>query len=372
MEQLSSQDQLRLNVLLANPFDAVRIDENNMILYALRGNEEAKVQLSPNCNHERYLRYVRELLSGQVLGSPGGYPVYLKRWTRMGQKSDDNLPELLKLGEPEAVLAVAGAPGLTDELARLVWWTSPTSEMARHMLERDVVVNGSMGKVLAEHLYEHLAFETEPLLMIESVRLMLKPGLLDEDRQRKLWDKGRKKRAYLVGFLRAMPDRLPELQAARHDYDQHSNKLATLAARNRYVALLNKTLSDGGQTFLQVTETVLQKPYNQDDVVALLNAMRDYLDYGCDNQREQDIDSIISECQGQCEGGRDMELIEALGELPDLQRELTALLILGRCGDAVVTPVFARSDAVGTVMRKRLAPVTAPIFEQLAVLLGRG
>ena len=215
--ELSSQDQLRLNVLLANPIDAIRIDENNMVLYALSGNEEARVQLSPNCKTERYLRIVRELLSGQALGSPGGYPIYLKRWTRMGQKSDENLGQLLKLGEPEAILAVAGAPGLTNELARLVWWASPTSDMARSMLERDVVINSDMGKVLAEHLYEHLAFETEPLIVIESVRLMLTPGLLDETRRKALWTKGKKKRAYLVGFLRAIPDELPEEQVARQE-----------------------------------------------------------------------------------------------------------------------------------------------------------
>lgn len=371
MEQLSSQDQLRLNVLLANPFDAIRIDENNMVLYALSGEEEAKVQLSPNCKHERYLRFVREMLSGQVLGSPGGYPVYLKRWTRMGQKSDENLAGLLKLGEPEAVLAVAGAPGLTDELARLVWWASPTSEMARHMLERDVVVHGSMGKVLAEHLYEHLAFETEPFTMIESVRLMLKPGLISDDMRKKLWDKGKKKRAYLVGFLRAIPDELPEEQAQRHDYETYKARLQSLAKQNRYAALLDKMLQSRGQAFLNITEMVLKKPYNQDDVVALLNAMRDYIFCGHEDQDERDIHTIVSECQGLCDAGNDMELIHLLGELPELKKELAALLILGRCGDAVVTPIFARSDAVGTVMRKKLEPVTTPIFEQLAILQGK-
>lgn len=370
--ELSSQDQLRLNVLLANPFDAIRIDENNMVLYALSGEEEAKVQLSPNTSHERYLRIVRELLSGQVLGSPGGYPVYLKRWTRMGQKSDENLAGLLKLGEPEAILAVAGAPALTDELARRVWWASPTSEMARHMLERDVVVNSSMGKVLAEHLYEHLAFETEPLIMIESVRLMLKPGLISDDMRNKLWNQGKKKRAYLVGFLRAIPDELPEAQPQRHDYEAHGEKLKALAEHNRYAALLDKLLQGQGQAFLGITETVLQKPYNQDDVVALLNAMRDYLYSGHENQLQQDISTIISECRNCCDSGNDMELIQLLGELPELNEELLALLILGRCGDAVVTPVFARTDAVGTVMRKKLEPVTTPIFEQLAILQGKG
>ncbi|MBE9516147.1 MAG: sulfur reduction protein DsrS [Proteobacteria bacterium] len=369
--ELSSQDQLRLNVLLANPIDAVRIDENKMVLYAMSGNEEARVQLNPNCKAERYLRIVRELLSGRALGSPGGYPVYLKRWTRMGQKSDDNLGQLLKLGEPEAILAVAGAPGLTNELARLAWWASPTSEMARSMLKRDVIADSKMGKVLAEHLYEHLAFETEPLIVIESVQLILTPGLLDDDKHKALWSKGKKKRAYLVGFLLATPDALPDQQQARHDYAQIGETLKPLVTDNPYAALLDKILHARGQTFLQVAGDVLNKPYNPDDVIALLNAVRDYLYSGYDDQSEQDIQTILAECQNLCEAGNDSNIVRLLNEVPQLKKELAAILTLGRCGDAVVTPVFARSDAVGTVMRKKLEPVTTHIFEQLAILQGK-
>ena len=48
----------------------------------------------------------REFLASHVLGSPGGYPVFINRWTRMGQARDENLQRLLMLGEPEAVVAV--------------------------------------------------------------------------------------------------------------------------------------------------------------------------------------------------------------------------------------------------------------------------
>jgi hypothetical protein len=110
--ELSSEDSLRLNVLLANA-KAIRIDENSLSVYGLSEQGEAKIKLNPNCRTDRYLRYVRELLSSAVLGSPGGYPVYLKRWTRMGQLSHGRLDDLLLLGEPEAVVAVACSPNLT-------------------------------------------------------------------------------------------------------------------------------------------------------------------------------------------------------------------------------------------------------------------
>ena len=101
--ELSSEDAFRLNVLLANKPLAIRIDEGRMSVHGLAAQgdspqREIKVELHPTTRVEHYLRLVRELISGQVLGSPGGYPVYLKRWTRMGQMRDESLAQLLLLG----------------------------------------------------------------------------------------------------------------------------------------------------------------------------------------------------------------------------------------------------------------------------------
>ena len=104
---LSSEDALRLNVLLANKPQAIRLDESSITLHALTDKGEAKISLKPNCRDDLYLRKVREVLSGHVLGSPGGYPVYLKRWSRMGQARNEILEKLLLLGEPEAVAAMS-------------------------------------------------------------------------------------------------------------------------------------------------------------------------------------------------------------------------------------------------------------------------
>ncbi|MDH5469003.1 MAG: sulfur reduction protein DsrS, partial [Gammaproteobacteria bacterium] len=69
---LSPEDALRVNVLLAGNLKAVRIDESRMTLHALSDKGEACIQLTPNCRDESYLRRVRETLSSHVLGSPGG------------------------------------------------------------------------------------------------------------------------------------------------------------------------------------------------------------------------------------------------------------------------------------------------------------
>jgi hypothetical protein len=181
MMELTPEDALRINVLLAGSLKAVRIDESSMTLYALSDKGEACVRLNPNCRDEAYLRGVRETLSSHVLGSPGGYPVYLKRWTRMGQARDETLEALLLLGEPEAVVAVVNASGITDELASRAWWASQTSENARCMLAQEQVVTGNMGSVLADFLVEFLPFEEEARNQIKSVRLVLQGNLIDHD-----------------------------------------------------------------------------------------------------------------------------------------------------------------------------------------------
>ena len=117
---LSAEDSLRLNVLLNQDLQAVRIDDSKMIVYGLTEKGEAKVPLNPNCRDEQYIKRVKEVISSHVLGSPGGYPIFLRRWTRMGQTRDESLDRLLQLGEPEAVVAVVHAPGLTDEQIDLV------------------------------------------------------------------------------------------------------------------------------------------------------------------------------------------------------------------------------------------------------------
>ena len=45
-----------------------------------------------------------------------------------------------------------------------------------------------------------------------------------------------------------------------------------------------------------------------------------------------------------------------------------AMLFLAMLDEPVLNPVFSRTDAIGTVMRKKLKPVTGPIHEQIAAL----
>jgi len=377
---LSTEDNLRLNVMLANNVDAVRIDEGRMVVYGIADNNEMQIQLNPNCRDELYIKQVRELLSGHVLGSPGGYPVFLKRWTRMGQMKDESLADLLKLGEPEAIMAVVCAQGLTDELARLAWWAAPEAEYARRMLESELVVNGEMGRVLADFLIEFLPFEEDPYAIVRSVRLVLQGNLISDEVRNILWSRGVKKNVFRIGFLEACPDELPEPTSLRIDAEKHQQHLSELIEQgNRYAIQLDKVLSAAGQSFIATCEMILKKPATQESVCALFNAIGNYFnpDYDPAAQpdreqtsnamAEQDILVLLEQAKQTTESA-DNELMALLTALPELRDDIVAMLSLASVTDAIATPVFARTDAIGSVMRKKLTPVTDPLFSQFLTL----
>ena len=377
---LTPEDALRINVLLASPIEAVRIDESRMTLFALSEKGEARVQLNPNCRDESYLRRVRETLSSHVLGSPGGYPVYLKRWTRMGQARDEVLESLLMLGEPEAVVAVVNATGITDELARRAWWASQTADNARCMLQQAAVVNGEMGAVLADFLIEFLPFEEEARNQIKTVSLVLQGDLVNASVRSGLWQKGRLKNAYYVGFLHTLPDALPDRQAAHPDRERVARQLAgLLTEENPFAVQLCRLLGPAGQTYLACVEAVLKKPSNQDVMVELMCALAVYsATLPLERQRKYDIAEVVhvsSEMTGDagdgrgCTDGAAGQCLQALFQaLADDEDVIRAMLFLAMLGEPVLDPVFSRTDAIGTVMRKQLQPVTEPISEQIKIL----
>ncbi|MEN8129515.1 MAG: sulfur reduction protein DsrS [Pseudomonadota bacterium] len=370
--ELSSEDNLRLNVLLAQNLQAVRIDESRMVVHALSEKGEARVPLNPNGKDEQYLRAVRQLLSSHVLGSPGGYPRYLKRWTRMGQARDESLEKLLLLGEPEALSAVVHARGLTDELARRAWWVEATAENARCMLERERVTRRGMGPELAEYLVEFLPFEGDHQAMIDSIRLVLRPGLIDDQNRQQLWNKAKRRTTYYVGFLVAAADNLPLDGMAHPDWEAVDVRLQSLIKEGNPVAIqLCRTLSAAGQGFLRVAEMALQKPANQDVVVALLEAISGYFAaIRSGDKRPRDIDAIKQEVERSWDDST--ALREVLALIPQCNGPLRAMLVLSLYSEQLVAPIFGLTDAIGTVMRKRIAPITDFTMKQFEMLRGPG
>jgi hypothetical protein len=374
MTELSTEDTFRLNVLLANKPLAIRIDESRMIVWGLSAKGESKVPLSPVGRPEHYLRGVRELLSGQVLGSPGGYPVYLRRWTRMGQMRDESLEQLLMLGEPEAVVAAICSPGLTDELARRAWWAMEDAENARRMLANPAIVRGAMGKVLARYLVEFLPFETETDKMVESVRLVLQPGLIDDQARLSVWKKSARKQSYLVGFLQATPDDLPQPLPARRNAEALARRLEPLARMgNPCAATLLRVHASAGQTFLRTLSAVLAKPPTQDVVLTTFEVARDYF---ASLRPEGDPDLPIEELLREAQDYAHSDLVaDTVGNgrdlLPSIEKEVSAMRLLSGLGYGTIRPVLRDSTAIGSLMRRKLEPVIDSLLQQIEVLQGR-
>lgn len=229
-----------------------------------------------------------------------------------------------------------------------------------------------MGPVLAEFLVEFLPFEEEACNMIDSVRLVLQQNLVSNETRRKIWEKGRHKNAYYVGFLQTTPDNLPGQQPPHPAWDGARETLAELCkAGNPYALQLCRLLSAAGQDYLATLELVLLKPANQDVVVALLHAISSYFEaVRFDAVKYEYMDDIRTAVDKLLDnnGAADSELGEVLRMVPELENQLRAMLELSLLDEPVVNPVFSRTDAIGTVMRKKLKPVSDVIQQQIDIL----
>jgi len=371
--ELSSEDSLRLNVLLAQKPKAIRIDESKMMLFALTEKGEASVVLNPNIRDEQYLRKVRELLSMHSLGSPGGYPVYITRWTRMGQqRENETLQKLLLLGEPEAVVAVAHAPGLSTETAKLAWWAMPDAENARRMLMQPLVARSELGTELAQFLVEYLPFETEPKAIMDSVRLVLQPGLLSDEQIQNLWRRAPRKGIFFVSFLQAMPENLPEISPAHPDHHSVAKELGKLVEeQNIYAQMLCKVMSPTGQAFLKTVEAAMDKVADEATSVALFETIGQFFAAarprgarcGDSEAAVAHADVCTADPQVAAPG-----LAEVISTLPGQVQRLKAVLVLSFVGEELLDSFFSHSDAVGPLMRRKMTPWTKPILEQIRCL----
>ncbi len=177
----------------------------------------------------------------------------------------------------------------------------------------------------------------------------------------------------MSGFLHAAADDLPIEVDAHPEYETINQQLLPLIEQgNAYAIMLDKVLSSKGQAFIKTIEDALNKPGNQDVVVSLLSAVSKYFETIVPEQfTEHDIESICSEAEALCcgENAQLNEVVVALeGTTDNAQKYLCAMTVLACLSVKLVNPIFSRSDAIGTVMRKKIKPVTDPVLEQLHIL----
>ena len=374
---ISNEDNLRINVLLAQKPQVIRINESNMILYALTARGEVSIQLHPTVKDEQYLRGVRELLSMKVTGSPGGYPVFIKRWTRMGH-THNTLQHMLLLGEPEAIIAAAYANELSHAIAERIWWANPSTEIARQLLKHTDIVAGSLGVELAQFLMEFLPFEERQLDIVDTVRLCLQGNLMTQKQRLALWKRAKRKNPYYIGFMHASSDLIPETRMATSHHAKLAEKLAGLLAENNpYAEILVYLQSEQGQKWLMAFKQALRKPVDRDVVVSLFTAVNTLFQLPWAEFRGvREISQALQRSHDYCfdPTACDSTITTALSEviaLLDTQERtlLEASLVLSQLGEDTLIPVFSGNDSVGSVMRRRMLPITTPILERIDILM---
>lgn len=362
---ISSEDQLRIQVMLHNSPKAVRLDDANMTLYALTPDGEASIPLSPNCNNDQYLKQVREMLSEHVMGSSGGYPVYIKRWSRMGQTGGMHLGEFLLLGEPEAVVAVANSSALTIDLAHNVWWavanTAQQAEQGLHMLRHPCMANSDLGREIARFLVEYLAFVTDTEELLSILYVLLQDGLLDDGQVEQIWRRSqeRGKGIYQVAFLQARPLSLPDQVAQHPEYGYLVNVCQVLADSGNSIAKIMIVIgSSEGQTFIALALELLEKVANEDSVYALLNAIgAPFAGLGIPKTEERSLDVCRTQVKEWVDAGMVEHTAEFLESCPEYGDRLQAVMLLSCVREEVAFKLVLHSGAVGRSIRKRLVPL---------------
>lgn len=371
MAELCAEDSLRLHVLLAaNPL-AIRIDEDRFKVQALTAQGERELSLHPVGRSDAYLRQVRELISGHVLGSPGGYPRYLGRWTRMGQMHQmrsESLCKLLLLAEPEAVMAAICVPGLDETLARRAWWCCQTSEYARRILKSPHLQASSLARELAQYLLEHLPFETEPLLVADTVAMVLQPGLISDEQRLDLWRRSARNPASLLGFLRTLPQALPSEEKFKTNslLVEYEARLDALAANTlRPAASLLCLLRPAGQAFLTAFESLLHKPGTLEVLDAALESVRQAL---VPNSLSPDL-SLDELCAFVADFIRqEPDWKGCLRAMPELELQWQALAIFSSLGYGALRPFLRDSTASGSLLKRRLEPLYQGLTPRFAAL----
>ena len=131
--------------------------------------------------------------------------------------------------------------------------------------------------------------------------------------------------------------------------------------------LLCQVYSSTGQTYLHTIDLVLKKPSDQDVVVAVLNTLGDYFkEINRNAPKWRDMQSLSHYADEVYAKNSESEKILVIE--PSLQPQIRAMYCLSMVNETLVDPIFGMTDAIGSVMRKKIEPVVKPISEFLQLL----
>jgi hypothetical protein len=205
-----------------------------------------------------------------------------------------------------------------------------------------------MGRTLAEFLVDHLAFlHEDDVGILDTVAVMLVSGVLTDAERLAIWKRGNSRNSYFVAFLELQPDSLPNPRPARADHAS-----VPVLADNPYSVMLEKALSGQGQTFLATAALVLDRPEIQEVVNHTLDALAQW----CAPLRQAD------------EAMRNSAREALLDAAPQFKSDGAALDALAAVDADSVRPIFLKTTAIGSLMRRKIQPIVTPLLDAITVL----
>ena len=116
---------------------------------------------------------------------------------------------------------------------------------------------------------------------------------------------------------------------------------------------------------------MIKKPSNQDVVIQLFKAIREFFstvrpnDVGYD-----DIEILLSDVNKYIDVSANQtdELKEVVEVSPELSAIVKSMLVLSLIDEPLLTPVFSRTDAIGSLMRRKIEHITTPLLSEISSL----
>jgi hypothetical protein len=107
--------------------------------------------------------------------------------------------------------------------------------------------------------------------------------------------------------------------------------------------------------------------------VELLKSIQTYFAGVCPNSDPAaDIETIISDAEALLDVppvcATTSAVQQVLEAFPQSRDDVRAMLVLAWVGETLLNPIFSRTDAIGSVMRRKMEPVSGPIRQQLSQL----
>jgi hypothetical protein len=208
------------------------------------------------------------------------------------------------------------------------------------------------------------------------VRLCLQGELVSAEEREKLWNRAKRKNPFYIGFLHADAMHIPLPAKPHRQHAEVSTQLATLTATgNPYANAFSSTLSSTGQNWLRTLQLALEKPVDQEVVISLFIAIDKRFPLPLPESRGvRDLNTALQRAEAFCHADDtcppDAKAVRDTLN-PNTLPLFKAMLILAQMGEDSLIPYFGGNDSVGSVMRKRLEPLTKPLLAQTQVLIGK-